>query len=319
MQTDVLTNITSWAIAILAYPGFLFAIALALTGEWIASALRPIFTPRLYRNRVRKSGFFDPLLTLFKLLSRKDAVHWQSPLATNDPTGTASTHPAENALSVIGAIAPILALALMPISGNPVTQELGLHTDLVLLLALLATYPIASAAAQARSGGLSLLEGAQTLGALLTGLLPALVVVTALVQVARATTLNMDSLLAAPETPQQTFVRLLCAAALLIALPWWLGRRPAQRQTELTSAGAQAGKLFQTAALAVFWSVLVLPATGDLTWSILIMTLGSLFAATSMRVIGERWWPTRRTAEAANLVWATTLPLALVALLLSII
>lgn len=319
MQTDVLINISSWTIALLAYPGFLFAIALVLAGEWIAGALRPFFTQRLYRSRVRVSGFFDPLLSLTKLLSRKDAVHWQSPIATGDPNTTVSTHPAENALSVIGAIAPLLALALMPISGNPVTRVLGFHSDLFLLLALLATYPIASAAAQARSGGLSILAGAQTLGALLTGLIPALVVVTALVQVAHATTLNLDSLLAAPETPQQTFVRLLCGVALLIALPWWLGRRPSQRQPELTSAGIQAGKLFQTAALAVFWSVLVLPAAGDLTWSIVIMVLGSLFAAATMQTIGDRWWPTRRTAEAANLVWATTLPLALAALLLSII
>lgn len=110
MQTDILTNISSWAIAFLAFPGLLFALVLALTSEWIASALRPLFTPRLYRSKARTAGFLDPVVTLIKLLSRKDAVHWESPLSAA-PT-TPPTHPAESALSVIGAIAPILGLAL---------------------------------------------------------------------------------------------------------------------------------------------------------------------------------------------------------------
>jgi hypothetical protein len=313
MQTDILTNITSWAIALLVYPGFLFALALALASEWLAGIFRPLFTPRLYRSRARMSGFLNPLLTLLKLLGRKDAVHWQS------PSPNSQSHHAESALAVIGAIAPLLALALMPITGNPVTQVLGIHPDLFLILALLAAYPLTSAAAQARSGGLSVLTGAQTLGALLTGLLPALLVIAALIQVAQAPTLNLDSLLAAPETPQQTFVRILCAVALLISLPWWLGRRPAHRQTQTLSAGTLAGKLFQTSALAVLWSVLVLPLAGNPTWAALTFIAGALFAAVSMRLIGERWWPNRRTADAANLVWATSLPLALIAVVLSIL
>jgi hypothetical protein len=317
MQTDILTNITSWAIALLVYPGFLFALALALASEWLAGIFRPLFTPRLYRSRARMSGFLNPLLTLLKLLGRKDAVHWQSPSTPASPNSP--SHHAESALAVIGAIAPLLALALMPITGNPVIRVLDIHPDLFLVLALLAAYPLASAAAQARSGGLSVLTGAQTIGALLTGLLPALLVIAALIQVAQAPTLNLDSLLAAPETPQQTFVRILCAVALLISLPWWLGRRPAHRQTETLSAGTLAGQLFQTSALAVLWSVLVLPLAGNPTWAALTFIAGALFAAVSMRLIGERWWPNRRTADAANLVWATSLPLAIVAVVLSLL
>lgn len=318
MQTDFTTNLISWAISLLAYPGFIFALLLALTSEWLASIFRPLFIPRLYRGKSRPASFLDPLAAILKLMSRKDAVHWQAPTPSASSPNSVPSHHAESALSVIGAVAPILALALMPVAANPVTQSLGLQPDLLLVLALLAVYPIASAAAQARSGGLSVLSGAQTIGALLTGLVPALLVIAALVQVSGSHTLNLPSLLAAPETPQQTFVRLLGGIALIIALPWWQGRRPTQNQSAPTSAGTQAGKLFQTSALAVFWSVLILPAAGNQTWAIVISVVGSLFAALTMRLVGDRWLPTRRTAEAANLVWAATFPLCLAAIALSL-
>lgn len=261
-------------------------------------------------------GFLDPLFALLKLLARKDAVRWQAPTST---VGGASRppHPAESALMLVGAIAPLLALSLMPVSGNPVLDVLGIRGDLFLVLALLAIYPLASAAAISRGGSLSVLGGAQTVGALLTGLLPTLLLVTALVQVAGATNLNIDGLLAAPQTPEQTFVRLLSGVALLIAFPWWLGRRPSHSHAETMSAGAYAGRLFQGAALSVLWSLLVLPTSGDVAWSVTTLVAGALFASVAMRLIGEHWWPARRTSEAANIVWATTLPIAGLALILS--
>jgi hypothetical protein len=318
MQTDFLTNLSAWALALLVYPGFLFALALAMLGRWLAGVVRPLFTPRLYRGRPRNSGFLDPLLTLLKLLARKDAVRWQAPSLTSN-AGTSLQAPAESALMLVGAIAPLLGIALMPVSGNPVMEVLGVRGDLLLVLALLAVYPLASAAALSRGGGFSTLAGAQTVGALLTGFIPTLLLVTALVQVAGATNLNMDGLLAAPQTPQQTFVRLLCGVALLVALPWWLGRRPSHQRGDGPSAAAYAGRLFQAVALAVLWSRLILPTTGDMTSDVIVLALGALFAAVAMSLLGERWWPTRRTTDAANLVWATTLPVAGVALVLSLV
>ncbi|MGA7731407.1 MAG: hypothetical protein WCD37_09060, partial [Chloroflexia bacterium] len=206
MQTDFLTNLSVWTLALLVYPGFLFALALALLGPWLGGVVRPLFTPRLYRGRPLMSGFLDPLLTFLKLLARKDAVRWQAPGSTSN-AGTSLHAPAESALMLVGAIAPLLSMALMPLPGNPVTEALGVRGDLFLVLALLAAYPLASAAALSRGGGFSTLAGAQTVGALLTGFIPTLLLVTALVQVAGATNLNMDGLLAAPQTPQQTFVR----------------------------------------------------------------------------------------------------------------
>jgi hypothetical protein len=220
---------------------------------------------------------------------------------------------------LVGAIAPVLALTLMPVRGNPVVEVLGVHGSLFVVLAFLAVYPLVSAAARARGDDRSAIAGAQTVGALLTGLLPTLLLVTALVQVAGSGTLNMDDLLAAPRTPEQTFVRLLAGAALLVALPWWLGRRPSRRDNEDMGAGATAGRLLQGAALAVFWSVLVLPSPVNMAWSVTILVAGALFAHTAMRLLGELWWPTRRTSDAANLVWAVTLPVAGVALVLSLL
>lgn len=321
MQTDVTTNLAAWVPALLAYPGFLFAILLSLAGEWLAGFIRPLLAPRLYRSRPTLRGFFDPLRAVGKLLGRKDAVRWEVDGSSSAMGASVARHPAESTLTLVGALAPLFALVLMPVPGNPVADVLGVRGDLFLVMSLLAVYPLALAAAQARGEGFSVLVGAQTLGAFLTGLLPTLLLVAALVQVADARDLNMDGLLAAPLTPQQTFVRLLAGAALMVALPWWLGRPSQQHGVGPTAmgAGAQAGRLLQWSALAVFWSMLVLPTAGEISWSLAITLGGALFASMVMRLVGDLWQPTRRAAQAANMVWATTLPLAGVALLLSLI
>jgi hypothetical protein len=207
----------------------------------------------------------------------------------------------------------------MPVKGNPVVEVLGVQSSLFVVLALLAVYPLVLATVQARGNGFSALTGAPIAGALLTGLLPTLLLVAALVQVAGSSTLNMGDLLEAPQTPQQTFVRLLCGIALLVALPWWIGRRLVRQESTPMSAGEQAGRLFQGAALAVLWSVLVLPPAAEIAWSVVIVVGGALFSHIAMRLIGERWWPTRRATQAANLVWATTLPMAGAAIILSLL
>jgi hypothetical protein len=323
MQLDFLTNLAAWGFALLVYPGLLFAVLLALAGQWLAGLAAPLFMPKLYRQRTRVGSFFGPILFISKLLGRKTAARWQPDLPASASTADPSSHLAENMLVLAGAIASLLALALMPMNGNPVTQQLGVSSNLFVILALLAVYPLVSVAVQARAGGLSSMSAIQSVGALLTGLLPTLLIVVALMQVAGSHTLSITNLLAAPTTPQQTFVRVLAGVALLMALPWWLGtpslRRTGGAGTGSVGAGLLAGRLVQTTALCVFWSLLVLPMPGDAVWSYVLPVAGTLFACVVSRLLSDLWVPARRPSEAANLAWATTLPVAILAFLLGLL
>jgi hypothetical protein len=313
MQLDFLTNLAAWGFALLVYPGLLSAALLALVGHWLAGLVAPLFMPKLYRQRTRIGTFFGPILLISKMLGRKNAARWQA-----DSPAEPSSLAAENLLVLAGVIAPLIALALMPLTGNPVTEQLGVSSNLFVILALLAVYPLVSVAVQARSGGLSGMAAAQTVGSLLTGLLPTLLIVAALIQVAGSHTLFMTSLLEAPVTPQQTFVRILAGVALLVALPWWLGGA-SLRDTGRPGAGLLTGRLVQTAVLSVFWSLLVLPLPGDAAWSYILPVLGALFACLVMRLLSDLWVPSRRPSDAANLAWATTLPLAILAFILGLL
>jgi hypothetical protein len=323
MQLDFSTNLAAWGFAVLVFPGLLFAVLLALAGYWLAGLIAPLFMPKLYRQRTRIGSFFGPLLRMSKLLGRKHAARWQV-----DSPGTAgvtdpSSQIAESLLVLVGAIAPLIALALMPLVGNPVTGQLGVSSNFFVVLALLVVYPLVSVGAQARTGGLAGMSAMQSVGALLTGLLPTLLIVAALIQVAGSHTLFMTGVLAEPLTPQQTFVRILAGVALLVALPWWLGsaslRDTGHYSAGSVGAGLLAGRLMQTAALSVFWSLLVLPMTGDALWSYILPVAGALFACLAMRLVSALWVPARRPSEAANLAWATTLPLAILAFLLGLL
>jgi hypothetical protein len=323
MQLDFLTNLAAWGFSLLVYPGLLFAVLLVLIGHWLAALIAPLFMPKLYRQRTRIGSFFGPILLISKLLGRKNAARWQAGSPATSPSAASSPNLAENLLALVGAIASLIALALMPLAGNPVTQQLGVTANLFLLLALLAVYPLVSIAVQARSGGLSSMSAMQTAGAFLTGLLPTLLIVVALMQVAGSHTLSMTALFAAPITPQQTFARALAGVALLVALPWWLGS-PTLRDTDRTDhgsvgAGLLVGRLIQAAALSVLWSLLVLPLVGDPVWTYILPVLGALFACLAMRLLATLWVPARRPSEAANLAWATTLPLAILAFLLGLV
>lgn len=300
----------------LIYPGVGFAVALALLGEWTAGIARPLFVPRLYHVRTRPYSFFEPLYTFLKLLGRQAG---QGPVpATGRPAFRIpqSVQPGENALAAVGAVAPVLALCLLPLGGNPVTHNPGPAGDLLTIALLLAMQPITRAVIRLRAGGLAALQGTRDLGRLLAGLLPVLLLVAALAEVSGSHSIGMAGLLFAPETAQQTVVRLLAGVALLIALPWWVGG--SREPSEQLSAGAYAARFIQTVALAAFWAALALPAPGELFWAVLVSITGTLFAYAALRIISERWAPARREAEASNLLWATTLPVAALALILAL-
>jgi hypothetical protein len=108
---------------------------------------------KLYRQRTRIDSFFGPLLVVSKLLGRKTAARWQPNSAIGAPPTDPSSNHAENMLVLVGAIASLIALALMPMTGNPVTEQLGTDSNLFLILVLLAVYPLVSVSVQARTGG----------------------------------------------------------------------------------------------------------------------------------------------------------------------
>jgi len=161
------------------------------------------------------------------------------------------------------------------------------------------------------------MRGGRDIGRVLTGLLPILASVAALVEVPGSGSLRLVGLTAAPETAVQTLVRLLAGAALLVALPWWLDWRGAHAEAH-ESAATFAGTFLQRAALAAFWAIAITPAPGDLAWAIAVTVGISLVAYVAMRLISERWAAGMREQEAARLVWATSLPVAVLALILSV-
>lgn len=316
MQAEVWGTIQAWLITLLLYPGALFATLMLLVGEWLAEALRPLFSPRLYRGQARPYSFVQPMYTFLKLLGRQSAVRWQGPLRSGDELSTPS-HPGETLLAVVGAIAPLLTLALLPVAGSSIGRQLGSVGDLMLVLALLAVQPIANAVLRLREGGLETLSGARDLGRLLAGLLPTLLIVAALIEVSGTHTTRLADLTAAPLTPQQTLVRLLAGVALLLTLQWWSSREIEQGQEE-RSAAAYAAHFLQRVALAAFWAVIVLPRPGEMPWAIALFIAGTLFAYAALKTISRLWASTRREGEATGLLWATSLPIAAVALVLAL-
>jgi hypothetical protein len=181
---------------------------------------------------------------------------------------------------------------------------------------LLAVYPLCRSALLISGGvssgdGEAALRGARDLGRLVVGLFPALLAVSALVEVSGARTLQVAGISAAPESAAQFLVRVLSGAALLVALPWWLDARGSGARV---GAGAYAGGFLQGAALAALWSSLVLPAPGEVPWALAVAIGGALFAYAGMKIISRRWASGRRERDAANLAWATALPAAAIAL-----
>ena len=313
MEVGIAENIQAWALALLVYPGVLFGVLLALLSEWLYPLIRQL-TVRGPRARPRQRPIINPLSTFLRLTSRR---HNAAPSSLM-PTSTESLVPdqslVESVLGIACAVAPLLALVMLPLPANPllVVEQAG---DLLLVVGLLAVQPLASALLNLRAGGQTSLRGAQDLGRLLTGLLPALIAIAALVEVSGAASLRITALSAAPETGAQTLVRVLSGTVLLLALPWWL--HSDDRTSSRGGAGSYAGRLLQAVALGAFWALLVLPTPGDQVWAFVLYTLGMVVASIAMRLISDRLLPVRRERERANLVWSTALPVATTALLIA--
>jgi formate hydrogenlyase subunit 4 len=306
-QPGVLEVVLGWLLAVVLYPGLAFGVGLSLVGEWLFSVLNPLFARRIYRLHARPRQFAQPVHDIAKLAARRAA----------DAGSRHSSGSAFPLWDVPQFIAPVLALALMPLPGSPITTAAGPVGDVFLVLALLAIQPLFGALARFRVGDLlAVMSGMRAIGRLITGLIPALVAVAALVQAAGGRSLVLVDLTAAPETGGQALARLLAGAALLVALPWWLAPGDG---IETGSASGYAGSLLERTALATFWSILVLPMPGDLPWWLFVTLAGALFAFVAMHVIQSRVAPTLRRADAARLAWTAALPIAALALLAAVV
>jgi hypothetical protein len=309
VDAEVLKTLQAWVLTALVYPGLLFGVALALTGEWLLNGVRPMITPRIYRIRVSAYHLAQPVYDFLKLTGRLEGSKLGALPETNLRTFELSNFPTY--------LAPALALALLPFPGSPIIGAIGPVGDLVLVLALLVVYPLCKAALGLKAGDQAGIRAGRDIGRVVIGLVPVLASVAALLDVSRSGSSQLAGLTAAPESAAQALVRLLAGAALLVALPWWLDWRGSPSDVSM-SAGTFAGKFLQRAALAAFWASIILPAPGDLAWAIVVAVGGSLVAYIAIRLISERWAVGMREQDAARLAWVTTLPVALLALFLSV-
>ncbi len=302
MAEQVFTTWGAWTLALLLYPGLLFLVALALAGEWLAAGVRPLFVPRINRMPVARHVFLQPVYDALKLAGRL-------------PSDSRSRN-TSGGLGLVSIAAPLLATLLMPVPGSLLVGRGAGAFDLFSVLVLLAIQPVVGATVRLRGGGLPALRGGQDLGRLITGLLPALLSVAALAEVASSRSLQLASLTAAPESAPQAIVRLLAGAVLLLALPWWVG----SEVTVYGVGGEQpgAGRMFQRAALAALWAVLALPLPGDLPWAVAVIVPGAIVAYMAMRLIPSHWAQGRSEAGLAGLLWSATVPAALVALVVAL-
>jgi hypothetical protein len=298
LPQEVFTTLEQWLLALLFYPGLLFGLLFAMSGEWLVAVVRPLLSRQRTRLPVSRYSFQQPAYDILKLAGRE--------------RGTTPGSGATNVLGLLATLGPLLALALLPLPGNPTASGPdSVSSDIVTVLALLSVQPLAVAALRLREGGLAALKGAQELGRLLTGLLPTLLVIAALVEVLGNRSLRLAELGAAPETAAQTLVRLLAGGVLLVALPWWCGREAGAGGE---SAGLYVGRLLQQVALSVLWALLVLPVPGALTWAIAVLVGGALLAYVAMRLLPERLWHGRSERGAASVVWSAAVPLSVLAL-----
>ncbi|HVG01154.1 MAG TPA: hypothetical protein VND68_15040 [Chloroflexia bacterium] len=302
MPPEVFTTLQQWALALLLYPGLLFGLLFAISGEWLLAAVRSRLSRQRSRLPVPRPGFAQPAYDLLKLAGR------------DRPTTPGSSF--TNALGLLAMLGPLLALVLMPLPGNPLSSLANAAAaDILTILALLSVRPLVAAALRLRQGGLATLNGAHDLGRLLTALLPVLLVIAALVEVQGNRSLRLAELGAAPETAAQTLVRLLSAGVLLIALPWCSGREAGGPGE---SAGFHTGRLLQQVALSVLWALLVLPVPGAFPWAAGLLLGGAMLAYVAMRLVPERLWQGRSARGAAGMLWSAAVPLSMLALVIGL-
>lgn len=309
MQADVWVEIQAWLVAALVYPGLLFGVAVALGVEWVLGLVRPRLAPAVYRADSRSDHSLQPLFSFMRLVGRHGPAH----LSPGGEQAEGPGYAAIASVALAGAVAPLLALALTPLGGNLAARGGG-PGDIIVVLLLYAMQPLLRAMSRLYSGGLDALEGARMLGRLVTGLAPTLVAVAALVETSGATVLGLSQLGEAPQTAGQFFTRLLAGIALLAALPWWVDP---YRSNE--TAGSLAGRHLQGVALGALWTVLVLPMPGSLGWAIALSLAGTIFATLVIRLLPLAWAPLRAEREGARLVWVGVLPVAALALLVSLV
>jgi hypothetical protein len=308
LGANILIDIQSWLFALLLYPGLFFSVALALGIEWLLGAIRPRLSPSLYRTAVGQAHLLQPLFSFFRLAGRRGPAGLTPQVNSPGKPG----YEAVGYIALAGAAAPVLALALMPLGGNPAAHSGALQADVLVVPVLLALQPLSMALSRLFSSP-SPLEGTRPLGRLLVGLAPALIVVAALVHVAGGDSLDLAGLGTAPETGWQFLVRLLAGLALLVSLPWWLGP-----SAGYDSAGSLIGRHLQTIALGAFWTALILPRPGDAGWAIVVSVVGTIAASFAIRLVPVIWMPLRPERDSARLVWTSALPLAALALLISL-
>jgi hypothetical protein len=296
LPQEVFTTLQTWLLALLLYPGLLLGLLFAMSGDWLVATVRPLLSRQRNRLPTPRYSFSQPVYDILKLAGREQAT-------------SRSSRPA-NALGLLAMLGPLLALLLMPLPGNPITGNAS-PADIVTILALLSVQPIAAAALRIREGGLVALTGAQELGRLLTGLLPTLIVIAALIEALGNRYLRLSELGTAPETAAQTLVRLLSGGVLILSLPWWCRRNAGVRGA---SAGFYLGRLLQQVALSVLWALLVLPVPGALPWAIVVLLAGAMLAYIAMRLLPERLWQGRSERGAAGMVWSAAVPLSVLAL-----
>lgn len=315
MPSEVWTTLQAWLLTLLLYPGLLFGVLLALFGEWATAAVWSVLR-RGPRPQARLRPFTYPLYNTLKLTGRGRPSNWPLPGGGASGVALPASQTAKAALGLMCVAGPVLALALLPFPDSPFVG-VGSGGDLLVVLLLLAVQPMSVAVARLLSGDLTSIRGAQDIGRVVTGLLPALVSVAALVEVSGSRSLQLTGLMAAPETAAQTFVRVLAGGVLLLSLSWWATSTETFSQAYM-GAGAHLGGLLQTAALAAFWSMIVLPAPGERIWAILVYVLGALFAYTGMRSY-RRVSPATREKDVASFTWATALPVSAVALVMALL
>ncbi len=298
-----------WVAGVLLYPGLVFLGAFCLLADWLYRALKPYIAPRLFRGHAgRLASLLQPLYDALKAGGQNGSRTLIQTSAVELNSGNYA-----RVAALLGLVATLLAVVLLPVPGSFTGGVLGSGADLFTVLALLAVTPVLSNWVAILPGGAGALRASRALGGLLLALLPLLLCIAALVEVSGRHTLAIRSLLSAPESAAQTFVRLLAAGVLLVCLPWWIGRgHPGDRLLYM-------GRLLLRGALAILWSLIVLPGAGEPVWAFFILVLGGLFAYTAMRFVEERWVPARGEAAGAQLAWATALPLAGLALVVSLL
>jgi formate hydrogenlyase subunit 4 len=320
----------AWLIALLVYPGGLFALALAAGVELARGIVTGALAPP--GGRVPRASLAGQGAALRRWATTRRP-------ARGSPSAWGGTGQA--ALALAGIVAPLAALALLPLPGHPLMAAQGVPPigDGLAIWALLLTGPLAHAAlglGTAEPG--AQLAGARRLQTAILGSVPATLALAALATAAGSLRLDLiNARLVAPGVLPLSLALGLAAAAVLVCLPALAGWPPADvagvRPGPAASESILAGLPARLPALV--WAGAVL---GRAAWAATLVLLGVpgaaatpagpgdalLFAgALAALVIGLAAWGARRIPprpdQITGLTWLLALPLAAAALALVLI